>query len=180
MIRRIATAATVALALATGVATARQGWQTMDFQDWRMMIRDAHAAYEREDYGKAAERYDVTACLGDKNSQFALGTMYLMGDGVPADGIKAYAWYRVAAETREPDYLKAAERLAAMIPAEHRPLADETAAKFLAEYGQRATGVFCERRAEAGTKISRLECKPPIDPRTGKVEVKAVCLDQPG
>jgi TPR repeat protein len=178
--RRILLAASIAATGLAGSAIADQDWQTMDFQDWRLMLRDAHAAYEREDYEKAAERYVVTACMGDKNSQFALGSMYLMGHGVPADALKAYAWYKVASESREPDYLRAYERLDKVIPAEHRATAEAMAAQYLTDFGERATGVNCERRAEAGTKISRLECKPPIDPRTGKIEVKAVCLADGG
>jgi hypothetical protein len=105
--------------------------------------------------------YRRNACTGDKSSQFALGSMYLYGEGTTADGLKAYAWLASAAEAREPQYRNALENLEKAIPAEH-----------------------CAMRAEAGTKISKLECKPPIDPRTGYVEVsidrtKAHLTEQP-
>ena len=45
-------------------------------------------------------------------------------------------------------------------------------AQTLAEYGAKATHVSCKLRAEVGTKIAALECKPPIDARTSFVEAK--------
>lgn len=173
--RRIARFALVAaLAAAAVPAVARDGWQTMDFRDWRDMIKEAHAAYEREDYDKAFGLYARNACLGDKSSQFALGTMFLMGQGTQPDGMRAFAWYKVASESGELDYVKAFNRVDSLIPAEHRAASEELAADYVARFGSRATNVSCQRRAEAGTKISELECKPPIDPRTAKIEVR-VC-----
>jgi hypothetical protein len=159
--------------LAAGCAVqARDGFQTMDFRDWRYMMKDAHAAYEREDYDRAFKLYARNACLGDKSSQFALGTMFLMGQGTPPDGMRAYAWYKVAAESGELDYVKALGRIEPLIPAEHRQASDALADEYIARFGSKATNVSCQRRAEAGTRISELECKPPIDPRTAKIEVR--------
>jgi hypothetical protein len=173
MQRTIRTILAVALLAAAGVASAgREGFETIDFRDWRYMIKDAHAAYEREDYDKAFQLYTRNACLGDKSSQFALGTMYLMGQGTAADGMRAYAWYKVAAESGERDYVKALERIEPLIPAAHRAESEQLGADYVAQYGASATGVGCQRRAETGTRISRLECKPPIDPRTAKIEVR--------
>lgn len=166
------------IALATGLlavafaAHADDGFQTMDFRDWRYMMKDAHAAYEREDYDKAFKLYARNACLGDKSSQFALGTMFLMGQGTQPDGMRAYAWYKVAAESGELDYLKAVDRIVPLIPAEHRQASDALAAEYVERFGSKATNVSCQRRAEAGTRISELECKPPIDPRTAKIRVR--------
>jgi hypothetical protein len=95
-----------------------------------------------------------------------------MGQGTPPDGMRAYAWYTVAAESNEPDYVRALERIKPLIPAEHKAASDQLAADYLARFGSKATNVFCQRRAEAGSRISELECKPPIDPRTAKVEVR--------
>ncbi|MCE3003298.1 MAG: hypothetical protein LW860_11475 [Xanthomonadaceae bacterium] len=169
-----------ALLAALSPAVARDGWQTMDFRDWRYMMKDAHAAYEREDYDKAFKLYARNACLGDKSSQFALGTMFLMGQGTAPDGMRAYAWYKVAAESGELDYVKALRRIEPLIPAEHRAASDELAADYVARFGSKATNVSCQRRAEAGTKIAELECKPPIDPRTAKIEVRICELPAAG
>ncbi len=172
MRRTLKTALALALLTAGGLASAREGFQTMDFRDWRYMLKDAHAAYEREDYDKAFKLYSRNACLGDKSSQFALGTMYLLGQGTQPDGMRAYAWYKVAAESGDLDYTKALKRIEPLIPAEHRGASDDLAADYLSRFGAKATNVSCQRRAEAGTRISELECKPPIDPRTAKIEVR--------
>jgi TPR repeat protein len=171
--RRYARFALAAALVATAVpALARDGWQTMDFRDWRDMMKEAHAAYEREDYDKAFGLYARNACLGDKPSQFALGTMFLMGQGTQPDGMRAYAWYKVAAESGERDYVKAFKRVDSLVPAEHREASARLGDDYLARFGSKATDVSCQRRAEAGTKISELECKPPIDPRTAKIRVR--------
>lgn len=149
------------------------GFERMKFQEYRLLLRDGHRAYEREDYDTALGLYQRNACMGDKSSQFALGSMYLMGQGTAPDGLKAYAWYVVAAESGQGDYKRARDRLAGLIPAEHKGAADELAKSYIAQFGMKATGMFCQDRAEAGTKISRLECKPPIDRVTGSIEVKA-------
>jgi len=162
-----------ALATASVAASALEpGFEKMRFQDWRIMIKEAHLAYERGKFERAFELYTRNACAGDKSSQFALGTMYLMGEGTQPDALRALAWYASAAETKHSDYLKAYEKLDRMIPAEHRATADAMTKKVLAEYGKGPTHVRCERRAEIGTMIMELECKPPIDARTSFVEAK--------
>lgn len=147
-------------------------FERIKYQDYRLLLRDGHRAYEREDYATAFRQYTHNACLGDKSSQFALGSMYLMGEGIPPDGMKAYAWYVVAAESGERDYVRARDKIEKLIPAQHRDAAKQLAREYLDAYGSKATGMFCESRAEAGTKIARLECKPPIDRVSGTIEVR--------
>lgn len=162
-----------ALATASVAASALEpGFEKMRFQDWRIMLKEAHLAYERGKFDRAFELYTRNACAGDKSSQFALGTMYLMGEGTQPDALLANAWYASAAETNHSDYVKAHKKLDGMIPAEHRATADAMVKKVLAEYGRKATRVHCEKRAEIGTMIAELECKPPIDARTSFVEAK--------
>ncbi len=149
------------------------GFERMKFQEYRLLLRDGHRAYEREDYDAALPLYQRNACMGDKSSQFALGSMYLFGQGTQPDGMKAYAWYVVAAESGKGDYKRARDRVAGLIPAEHKQAAEQLAKTYLDQFGMKATGMYCQDRAEAGTKISQLECKPPIDRITGTIEVKA-------
>lgn len=161
------------LVAAAGSATALdQGFERMKFQDWRIMVKNAHLEHTRGNMERAFELYTRSACAGDKGSQFALGTMYLMGEGTAADGLRAYAWYKSAAESRESDYVKAFQKVDQLIPSEHRANADALAQATIDAYGLHATRLHCAKRAEAGTKIARLECKPSIDPRTSYVEVK--------
>ena len=160
-------------ALGAGNAAATDdAFERMTYREFRYMLRDAHLAYQKDDHARAFELYRRNACTGDKDSQFALGSMYLYGQGTQADGLKAYAWLATAAEAREPKYQKVFAQVAQAVPSEHRKAAERAADELRSRYGMAAANVHCAMRAEAGTKISKLECKPPIEVRTGYVEVK--------
>ena len=75
---------TMALALVfiAGTAAATQaGFERMTYRDYRFQLRDAHLAYEKGQFERAFELYKKNACTGEKSSQFALGSMYLEGQG---------------------------------------------------------------------------------------------------
>ncbi len=55
-------------------------------------------AFTRGDYASALKEFRPLAEQGDAVSQFALGTMYENGRGVPKDDVEAVRWYRLAAE----------------------------------------------------------------------------------
>ena len=59
---------------------------------------DADAAYIRGDYTTAAAILYLLADQGNADAQFALGTMYSNGRGVPQDYAEAVKWYRKAAD----------------------------------------------------------------------------------
>jgi TPR repeat protein len=164
--------AVAAMGVAASAMATDEAFERMTYRDYVLMLRDAHLAYQRDDHAKAFELYARNACAGDKNSQFALGSMYLYGEGTGADGMKAYAWIATAAEAEEPRFRNLYEKLAKAIPKEHLAAAKEAAEATRKQYGEHATKNYCAMRAEAGTKITELECKPPIDIRTGYVEVK--------
>ena len=172
-VRTLAVALAALASVAAGNAAATDdAFERMTYREFRYMLRDAHLAYQKDDHARAFELYRRNACTGDKDSQFALGSMYLYGQGTQPDGLKAYAWLATAAEAREPKYQKVFAQVAEVVPPEHRAAADRAAADLRSRYGMDAANVICAMRAEAGTKISRLECKPPIEVRTGYVEVK--------
>ena len=163
----------IALAVAAGsVSATDDAFERMTYNEFRYMLRDAHLAYQRDDHARAFELYQRNACSGDKDSQFALGSMYLYGQGTAPDGLKAYAWLATAAEARELNYQKVFAQVRDVVPTEHRAAAERAADELRARYGMTAANVQCAMRAEAGTKIAKLECKPPIDVRTGYVEVR--------
>ncbi len=58
-------------------------------------------AFIRGDYATALKEYRPLAEQGDAVAQFALGTMYENGRGVPQDDKEAVRWYRLAAEQGE-------------------------------------------------------------------------------
>lgn len=81
------------------------------------------AAYAAGDYETALTEFLVFAKQGDKDLQYALGTMYHGGLGTPMDGSKAVLWLRRAAEQ---DHLAAQYLLATIlgngngVPQDHR------------------------------------------------------------
>src|SRR3982750_742103 len=123
------------IAVSSAALAVQPGFEKMRFQDWRIMIKEAHLAYERGKFEHALDLYTRNACAGDKSSQFALGTMYLLGEGTQPDALRALAWYASASESNYADYVKAHDKLDGMIPPEHRAAADAMQKKVLAEYG---------------------------------------------
>jgi len=164
--------AVAAMGVAASAMATDDDFERMTYNEYVLMLRDGHLAYQRGDHARAFDIYTRNACTGDKNSQFALGSMYLYGEGTAADGLKAYAWLASAADAEEPRYRNLFRKMEQAIPPEHRAAAEAAAKAVRASYGERATRVSCAMRAEAGTKISELECKPVVDGRTGYVEVK--------
>ena len=68
--------------------------------------------YRRGDYKRAHFIYSKElAPLGDKYAQYMTGYMYLMGQGVEEDKIRASAWYRIAAERKTPEFLAVRDQL---------------------------------------------------------------------
>ncbi|RZV38498.1 MAG: hypothetical protein EX272_02665 [Chromatiales bacterium] len=68
--------------------------------------------YRRGDYKRAHFIYSKElAPLGDKYAQYMTGYMYLMGQGVKEDKIRASAWYRIAAERKTPEFLAVRDQL---------------------------------------------------------------------
>ena len=59
---------------------------------------DGVAAHGKEDYATAIARFTDAAEQGNDRAQYALGTMYHDGDGVPRDHEAAAYWYTKAAQ----------------------------------------------------------------------------------
>lgn len=60
--------------------------------------RLARTNFARQDYQSAFAGYEKGAYLGDFESMYDLGIMWLKGEGREADPAKGYAWYRLAGE----------------------------------------------------------------------------------
>jgi TPR repeat protein len=144
----------------TGAATEAPRFERMAQSEYFLMIRDGHLAWERGD-GAGAERQLLrAACAGDKDSQFLLGTMYLNGEGVAPDAIRAFGWYAAAAEVGDARYLRARDTLAALLPPDARDLADGEARRKVESYGLEATGQTCQMESITGSKIRNRVCRP--------------------
>ncbi|MDH3692337.1 MAG: sel1 repeat family protein, partial [Gammaproteobacteria bacterium] len=56
------------------------------------------SAYDRGDYSTAIKEFAKSADQGDTKSQYYIGTLYYLGEGVSQDYEQAAKWYRIAAD----------------------------------------------------------------------------------
>lgn len=74
--------------------------------------RKADDLYEQGEYERAFFIYkNELAPIGDKYAQYMVGYMYLTGTGVAKDAILASAWYRLAAEREQPEFVDVRDQL---------------------------------------------------------------------
>jgi hypothetical protein len=132
--------------------------------DYRALLLKARNAYDGKRYDEAFRGFQRAACAGDKESQSAVGRMYLLGQGVARDDLVGYAWLKVAAEIRSLGYQSIVKKLdAAMTPEQHR-IADPEAEKLIGLYGMRATNMSCNTTASRGGHvIDSIACTPQYD-----------------
>ncbi len=82
--------------------------------------------YERGDFKRAHFIYsNELARQGDKYAQYMTGYMYLMGQGVEEDPVKAAAWYRIAAERHAPEFIAVRDQVLQTLDDEQRARSDE-------------------------------------------------------
>lgn len=67
------------------------------------VLKEAQAAYSRKDYATAARGFQILADRGNARAQFFLGELYLKGDGVKQDEVRALQLERAAAERGSPE-----------------------------------------------------------------------------
>jgi TPR repeat protein len=128
------------------------------------LLFNAKTAYSGGKYDVAAPLMKKAACAGDKESQWMLGHMYLLGQGVERDDLAGYSWIRVAAEFNQAEYRKAVDQIEKAIDKSQLPLAQGEAQKYVDAYGLRATHMSCNRSASQGGHImDRITCTPRYD-----------------
>lgn len=115
--------------------------------------------YQSGNYMRAFGHYLNAAWWADKFAQYNIGVMYLRGEGVEFDPVRAWAWLELAAERGYPDMVLVADDLYRLLDEEQqregrRILEDE----LLPDYGD-ATRVEAtarrmerERRKATGTR----------------------------
>lgn len=172
---------TVVMALAGArVACAfDEGFEVMPQADYVLIARDAGRAYEDKRFDEAFKGFQRSACAGDKQSQSALGRMYLLGQGVERDDLTGYAWLKVAAEVTFPGHRELIDRLDAAMTAEQKKIAAAKAAQLLGLYGRRATRMSCSTYVPKGSHIPQgVLCLPQAESGQ-RVEVKRCIVDAP-
>ncbi len=82
--------------------------------------------FEDGNYERAMFIYQKElAPLGDKYAQYMVGYMYLAGKGVPEDALVASAWYRLAAERGNEQYVRVSNKLLSLMGDEQRSRSDQ-------------------------------------------------------
>ena len=77
-----------------------------------------HLETMRSNYGEAAKWYLRAAVKGNGTAQTLLASQYLIGQGVKADPIRAFAWYEIAANQGHANAIRAREATASQMTAE--------------------------------------------------------------
>lgn len=102
-------------------------------------------AVKHKDYAFAIDMYKVAASWAYKPAEYNLGVMYLSGQGTPVDLPRAMAWMALAAERKDPQYLKAL----AVINAHLTPAQFAQANVVLGELAPTYSDAVALRRAKA-------------------------------
>lgn len=152
------------MATAASAAGAGADFERVTPEGYGDMLLAASKAYDGKRYEEAFQAFQRTACAGDKQSQSAIGRMYLLGQGVTRNDITGYAWLKAAAEVRFPGYQTITHQLEEAMTPEQRRIADPKAEKLIGLYGLRATNMSCRTAASRhGHIIDSIVCTPERD-----------------
>lgn len=140
------------------------------------LLLNAKTAYQGKRYDEAFPLMKKAACTGDKESQWMVGHMYLLGQGVARDDFTGYAWIKVAAEFNSAEYRGTAEKIEKAIDPKQLPAVRSEAQTFADQYNLRATHMSCNRAAsQHGHIMDRIICTPRYD---GQLALLKQCVDE--
>lgn len=152
-------------------------WAGHDSRTVRIQAK-VEGIYEQGDFERAHFLYvNELAPIGDKYAQYMAGYMYLKGQGVPQDPVKALAWYRLAAENGAAEFVAVRNQLMAQLSEEELEESDAAYVKLRQQYGDLAVVMAELRRGDSTGNVnitgSRIKggSRPLtiVDPRTGTV-----------
>jgi Sel1 repeat-containing protein len=160
----VVAAAAFALTVANAGAADEAAFDRVFPSVYTDLLFNSKTAFEGKRYDEAFPLMKKAACAGDKESQWMLGHMYLLGQGVTRDDFTGYAWLKVAAEFSSPEYRSTVEKIEHAIDAKQLPSVEAEARKFVDTYGLRATNMSCNRAAsQHGHIMDRIVCTPRYD-----------------
>jgi len=91
--------------------------------------------YEKGDYAGALQYFLLGARYADKVSQLCIGLLYLNGQGVSKDPVKAYAWATLASERNYPQFVATRDEIGRQLSTQELVQAHALVRKLAAEYG---------------------------------------------
>lgn len=101
-------------------------------------IQLADEAYEKQQFERAFEEYLLAAKIGNPRAQHTLGMMYVKGQGIEQDNLKALGWFALAASQSFDNSKKVAASVYKNMDVQEKRLASESIAENLGLYGQEA------------------------------------------
>lgn len=160
-------------------STDNDAFEYMLSVDYGLMVRDAVRAYDGKRYDDAFKRFQRAACAGDKESQSALGRMYLLGQGVERDDLTGYAWLKVAAEVTYQGHDALLRQLEDAMSAEQKKIATARADELVSLYGRLATMMSCRAYVPKGSHIPRGVICVPRDDGGQRVQLRRCVAGAP-
>ena len=91
--------------------------------------------YTHHDYKGAMKYFEIGAYYADKLSQLSIGLMYMNGEGVRKDPVKAYAWLSIAAERDYPEFVATRDQLKASLTPEQLAEGERQRQQLAKRYG---------------------------------------------
>jgi hypothetical protein len=130
------------------VSSRADAFESGDFEpvvrfSYDQMTHDAQIAYSNQDFNESFAKFHRLACAGDKPAQYAIGRMYLLGQGVSRDDLAGYAWLKVASEYRFPLYQAAVTQIEDKLSLEQKLSLSRGAEEAIRLYGFRPTNNSC-------------------------------------
>lgn len=139
------------------------------FQSYQQGIRD----YNEGRLFSARHYFLVAARYGDKVAQYNLGVMYFNGEGMPADRVRGWAWFDLAAERGYPQMVETALDAWSFLDAAEQMQATTYRDELAAEFGD---AVVVPRVANMMERARR----NPTGSRTGHVSGMLQIYDRSG
>lgn len=169
----IVRAVVVAIAMAAGSVSAEVPAPMMEnvpgWQSYQQGMRD----YNEGRLFSARHYFLVAARYGDKVAQYNLGVMYFNGQGVPADPVRGWAWFDLAAERGYPQMVETSLDAWDLLDPAQREAATVYRDELAAEFGD---AVVVPRVAAMMERVRRNA----TGSRTGHVSGRLVIYDRSG
>lgn len=126
-----------AILMLASVASAGSSFPGQSPNDSRIKTQQkADKLFEKGEYKRAMFIYrKELAPVGDKFAQYMVGYMHYSGRGADEDRVMASAWYRLAAERNEENFVRARDLLMSLLNDEQRARSDSIYQELRAEMG---------------------------------------------
>ena len=140
------------------------------------VLNKGREAYVKKHYDEAFPLLKQAACAGDKSSQWSVGQMYLLGQGVQRDDATGYSWLSAAAELQPSPYSTALTKIEQSVDPKELSVLQSHGDAFVDKYGMGATRMSCRQSASRGGHIlDHVNCEPD---RMGRMVLIHRCLDE--